>query len=95
MSELIDKTKSICPVCFKVIDADIVEEKGKVLIKKTCAEHGNFQDTYWSDYNMYINFKKYRQEGTKLDNPIQKLKKDVLMIVVFVKITSPLLYCAI
>lgn len=53
MPEVIDKTQSICPVCFSVIDADIVESKGKVLIKKNCPEHGKFQDIYWSDYEMY------------------------------------------
>ncbi|HOC77903.1 MAG TPA: radical SAM protein [Methanofastidiosum sp.] len=75
MSEkVIDKTKSICPVCYKVINADIVEEKGKVLIKKTCSEHGDYQDIYWSDYNMYINAKKYHQNGPKLDNPHTEVK---------------------
>ena len=43
MSELIDKTKSICPVCFSVIDADIVEDKGKVLIKKSCPSMAIFR----------------------------------------------------
>ena len=75
MSEkIIDKTKSICPVCYSVINADIVEEKGKVLIKKSCPEHGDYQDIYWSDYNMYIDAKKYHQDGPKLDNPNTEVK---------------------
>ncbi|HII94591.1 MAG TPA: radical SAM protein [Candidatus Methanofastidiosum sp.] len=75
MSELIDKTKSICPVCFSVIDADIVEDKGKVLIKKSCPEHGNFQDIYWSDYKMFKNAKKFHVDGPKLENPNTEVKK--------------------
>ncbi len=74
MSELIDKTKSICPLCYTVIDADIVEEGGKVLIKKSCAEHGNFEDIYWSDYQMYKKVKKYHYDGSKLDNPHREVK---------------------
>ncbi|NPV49579.1 MAG: radical SAM protein [Candidatus Methanofastidiosum sp.] len=75
MSELIDKTKSICPVCLNVISADIVESKGKVLIKKNCPEHGNFEDTYWSDYEMFKHAKKYHVDGPKLDNPNTETKK--------------------
>jgi len=75
MSQLIDKTRSICPICYNVIGADIVEEEGKVLIKKNCPEHGDFQDVYWSDYNMYMKAKKHHEDGPKLDNPQSESKK--------------------
>jgi len=75
MSKLIDKTKSICPVCFSVINADIIEDKGKVLIKKSCQEHGTFEDIYWSDYEMFKNAKKYHVDGPKLENPNTEVKK--------------------
>ncbi len=35
---------SVCPECIKTIPALIVEENGKILLKKTCPEHGDFQD---------------------------------------------------
>jgi len=41
------KTKSICPVCQKKIDANLTEENGKVVITKTCNEHGTFSATHW------------------------------------------------
>ena len=75
MSDLIDKTKSICPECLTVINADIIEEKGKVLIKKSCPEHGDFQDIYWSDYEMFKKVKKFHVDGSKLDNPHTEVKK--------------------
>ena len=41
------KTKSICPVCQKKIDAELTEVNGKILITKKCKEHGAFSATHW------------------------------------------------
>ena len=46
-------TKSLCPICFKPLDAEVFDEDGKILIKKTCDEHGEFVNTYWSDDKLY------------------------------------------
>lgn len=56
------KTKSLCPQCLKVIDADVYEEDGKILMKKSCEEHGEFNDIYWSDADLY---EKFAQWGSK------------------------------
>ena len=56
------KTKSLCPQCLKVIDADVYEEDGKILMKKSCEEHGEFDDIYWSDADLY---EKFAQWGSK------------------------------
>jgi 7,8-dihydro-6-hydroxymethylpterin dimethyltransferase len=69
------KTKSLCPQCLKTIEADIVEEKGKILIKKHCAEHGDFQDTYWSDADLYHKFAACADDGTGIENPQTKKEK--------------------
>jgi len=37
------KTQSICPVCRKTLEAYYVEEDGKVYLRKTCKEHGEFE----------------------------------------------------
>ncbi|MFB3888110.1 MAG: radical SAM protein [Candidatus Bathyarchaeia archaeon] len=47
------KTKSICPVCQKKIDAELSEEDGRVLIKKRCGEHGVFTVTHWQSPSIY------------------------------------------
>ena len=47
-------TKSLCPICFKPLDAEVYDEDGKILIKKTCDEHGEFVNTYWSDDKLYL-----------------------------------------
>ncbi|MEJ5327116.1 MAG: tetraether lipid synthase Tes [Candidatus Bathyarchaeia archaeon] len=41
------KTKSICPVCHKKIDAELTEVNGKILLTKTCKEHGTFSAAHW------------------------------------------------
>lgn len=65
----IKTTRSICPECLKAIDATIYEEDGKVFIKKDCAEHGHFQELYWSDYDQYVRAEKFRFDGDGIENP--------------------------
>lgn len=39
---LLKKTKSLCPVCLKGIEAKYEERDNKVYFEKTCPEHGHF-----------------------------------------------------
>jgi uncharacterized radical SAM superfamily Fe-S cluster-containing enzyme len=66
---LIKKTRSLCPVCKSVLEADIVEEDGKVWIRRTCAQHGSFRHIYWSDPVLYHRFALYDAVGTGVANP--------------------------
>jgi len=66
---LIKKTKSLCPVCNAVIPADIVEEEGKIWLKRSCKEHGAFRNIYWADPAMYHRFDQYEAVGTGVENP--------------------------
>lgn len=68
------KTKSICPVCQKKIDATLSERDGKVVITKHCKEHGDFEVTHWqspSIYNFteYYDFFKYFEASDSPKNP--------------------------
>jgi len=74
--QVIKQTKSICPECFKVLDATIYEDKNKVYIKKECPEHGKFRDVYWSDYEQYQRAEQFRYEGDGIENPRTKTKLD-------------------
>ncbi len=67
---LVKRTKSLCPVCKSVLEADIVEEGGKVWLDRTCPEHGAFHDLYWSDYSMYDRFDRYDSVGRGVENPV-------------------------
>jgi uncharacterized radical SAM superfamily Fe-S cluster-containing enzyme len=60
------KTKSLCPQCLAVVDADVYEASGEIRIKKRCEAHGEFDDLYWSDAELYKKFSRWqfgRDEG--------------------------------
>lgn len=62
------KTRSICPECLQPIDAEVMEEDGpdseknKILIKKTCPDHGYFEDII-STNALYYKWTHYAEEG--------------------------------
>ncbi len=64
--KVIKTTKSLCPVDLRVLDAELWEVDGRVLMKKSCPEHGNFEDVYWSDYKEYLRAEQYRDHGIGL-----------------------------
>lgn len=47
-------TRSLCPECSRIIDAVLSEENGKVVMEKSCPEHGFFKDTVYSDVRLYL-----------------------------------------
>ena len=63
------KTQSLCPVCLKILDADIVERDDQIYIERTCPEHGFISNLYWSDAELYKRFAQYHSEGCGLENP--------------------------
>lgn len=67
--QIIKRTKSLCPECMQVLDAEIYEEGGAVYIGKTCPSHGRFEDVYWSDYELYKKVEKYECIGEGVKNP--------------------------
>lgn len=75
VKKLPKKTKSLCPECIKLIEATIFEENGKVMIEKTCKEHGTFKDVYWSDVNMYLIAEAFANDGKGVSNPKKTNKK--------------------
>lgn len=66
------KTKSLCPVCLKIIDAEIVEESGSMYMQKNCPEHGAFKTIVWREkgekYLEWINAAG-KQSGGAFPNP--------------------------
>lgn len=66
------RTKSLCPECLKVINADIVKRRGKILIEKECMDHGKFSDVYWSDADLYERFRLLMKDGEGIQNPMTK-----------------------
>ena len=56
-------TRSICPVCRKVIDALIILRENKVFLRKRCAEHGSFEALVYGDAEAYTKASKFNKPG--------------------------------
>lgn len=66
---VIKKTKSLCPECLSVIDAEVYEDKDKIMIKKECKEHGVFNSTYWGSNELYKKASESDFRGDGIHNP--------------------------
>lgn len=71
--EVLEKTKSICPECFRQDDeinkigAEIVKEEDKIWIKKQCQKHGEFKSIVFSDPDLYERWQQYQVTGEGSD----------------------------
>lgn len=68
-------TESICPECLNVLPATLFVEDDKVYMKKTCPDHGEFQDLVWGDYPEYKRTMSFYRVGARLENPRTPVKK--------------------
>ncbi len=60
----IEYTKSICPICKAVIDAEVNVRNGKVLLRKRCHDHGSFEGVVYGDAEMYFDALRFNKPGT-------------------------------
>lgn len=56
-------TKSICPECKRLVDAEVIVRDEKVYMKKYCSEHGVTEALISSDADMYLASLKYNKPG--------------------------------
>ncbi len=64
------KTRSVCPECARLIEADVFEKDNRILMTKTCPVHGHFEDVLYSDAAYYRNMERFRfGDGHGLENP--------------------------
>jgi hypothetical protein len=57
-------TRSICPLCKRVIDAQVILRNNKVYMRKRCPEHGWFEGLISSDAQMYVSATAFNKPGT-------------------------------
>ena len=60
----LEYTKSICPVCKAVVDAEVNVRDGRVYLRKRCTEHGSFEALVYSDAQMYLDSQRFNKPGT-------------------------------
>lgn len=56
-------TRSLCPECKRVIDAEIHLKDNRVIIRKRCPDHGWYQALVSSDAEGYVGSLKYNKPG--------------------------------
>ncbi|MGH2461507.1 MAG: radical SAM protein, partial [Chloroflexota bacterium] len=57
-------TRSICPTCRRVIDAQILLRDNPVIMRKRCPEHGQFEALVYGDAQAYLAAAKFNKPGT-------------------------------
>ncbi|HEY7623673.1 MAG TPA: radical SAM protein [Candidatus Limnocylindria bacterium] len=57
-------TRSLCPTCRRVIDAQIHLRAGKVVMRKRCPEHGQFEALVFGDAALYTRIQGHNKPGT-------------------------------
>ena len=57
-------TRSICPDCKKVIDAQVIIRDNRVYMRKRCPTHGWFEGIISSDAKMYVDSIGFNKPGT-------------------------------
>src|SRR5438067_11665562 len=60
----LEYTKSICPVCKTVIDAEVNVRDNRVILRKRCREHGLFEALVCSDAELYLAQQRFNKPGT-------------------------------
>ena len=66
---LIKKTRSLCPECNRVLDAEIIEDLGQIWLERTCPSHGFLRHLYWSDAALYHRYDHFEAIGKGSTNP--------------------------
>lgn len=61
--KLVRYTQSICPYCYALLPAVIVEKLGKYYIRKICPEHGEIEEVYQGDVEFAKRLEKWYAEG--------------------------------
>jgi len=59
----LELTRSICPVCRRVVDADVLTRENKVFMHKFCPEHGWFDALISSDLEHYRAGQRFNKPG--------------------------------
>ena len=60
----VEDTKSICPVCKVVVDAQVNIRDSKVYLRKRCREHGEFEAVVYGDADMFLESTRFNKPGT-------------------------------
>lgn len=64
--EPVRETRSVCPVCERVLPAELRQRGEQLFMLKNCPDHGRFETLYWSNadnYQRLMTFQHLPEEG--------------------------------
>jgi tetraether lipid synthase len=62
-------TTSICPRCRRVLDAELLERDGRVVISRRCPDHGAFEAVVYGDAERYLEIQRFNKPG---EEPLER-----------------------
>lgn len=74
INPIVFRTQSLCPVCFKKLDATVYERDGGYYMKKTCPEHGTFRCVVWKG-SIPIKDWVRKKERAVIQSPLTNVEK--------------------
>lgn len=57
------QTTSICPRCKRLLDAELLERDRRVVLARTCPEHGRFEAVVYGDAERYLEIQRFDKPG--------------------------------
>lgn len=60
---VVSYTASLCPYCFRLLPATVLERDNAMYLRRICPEHGEIEEVYFSNAEMYKRVSKYYREG--------------------------------
>lgn len=67
---ILNHTESVCPICLKVVKADIYASGKEVFMEKSCPEHGSLTSYLWPDVEHYEWVNNFHLPSTPPHSPI-------------------------
>jgi len=63
------RTQSICPRCRRVLAAELVVRERKVVLSRSCPDHGAFEAVVYGDAERYVEIQRFDKPG---DEPLER-----------------------
>src|SRR5215211_662422 len=62
---VLGRTRSICPRCRAVVDAELLVRDDRVVLSRTCPDHGEVKAVVYGDAKRYLEIQRFDKPGTE------------------------------
>ena len=66
---VLGRTESICPRCKRVLEAELTVAEGRVVLGRTCPDHGRFEAVVYGDAARYVEIQRFSKPG---EEPLER-----------------------